>query len=49
MKNKIIGFVFGVLSLGIVNAASATELKLATFEHQKHLSQAKFLLHGLTK
>ena len=32
MKNKIIGFVFGVLSLGIVNAASATELKLATFE-----------------
>ena len=35
MKNKIIGFVFGVLSLGIVNAASATELKLATFEPPK--------------
>ena len=43
MKNKIIGFVFGVLSLGIVNAASATELKLATFEPPKAFIASKIL------
>ena len=44
MKNKIIGFVFGVLSLGIVNAASATELKTCNiWTTKKHLSQAKIL------
>ena len=43
MKNKIIGFVFGVLSLSIVNAASATELKLATFEPPKAFIASKIL------
>ena len=32
MKKKIIGFVIGIFSLSIISTASATELKLATFE-----------------
>ena len=35
MKKKLIGFVLGVFSLSIISAASANELKLATFEPPK--------------
>ena len=46
MKKKLIGLVIGLFSISIVSASAATELKLATFEPQKHLSQVKFLQVG---
>ena len=43
MKKKLIGFVLGVFSLSIVSAASANELKLATFEPPKAFIASKIL------
>jgi len=46
MKKKIIGFILGVFSLGIVSSANAdshTELKLATFEPPKAFIASKIL------
>ena len=43
MKKKIIGFILGVFSLSIVSAASANELKLATFEPPKAFIASKIL------
>ena len=43
MKNKIIGFVIGIFSLSIISTASATELKLATFEPPKAFIASKIL------
>ena len=43
MKKKIIGFVIGIFSLSIISTASATELKLATFEPPKAFIASKIL------
>ena len=43
MKKKLIGFVLGVFSLSIISAASANELKLATFEPPKAFIASKIL------
>tara|TARA_Y100001970_G_scaffold240815_1_gene303860 strand:- start:62 stop:1075 length:1014 start_codon:yes stop_codon:yes gene_type:complete len=43
MKKKIIGFILGVFSLSIFSAASANELKLATFEPPKAFIASKIL------
>ena len=43
MKKKLIGIVLGIFSLGIINSASATELKLATFEPPKAFIASKIL------
>ena len=43
MKKKIIGFVIGIFSLSIISTASATELKLATFEPPKAFIASKSL------
>ena len=43
MKKKIISFVIGIFSLSIINTASATELKLATFEPPKAFIASKIL------
>ena len=49
MKKKIIGFILGVFSLSIVSAASANELKLATFEPPKAFIASKILAAWATK
>ena len=41
MKKKLIGIVLGIFSLSIVSSASATELKLATFEPPKAFIASK--------
>ncbi len=43
MKKKIISFVIGIFSLSIISTASATELKLATFEPPKAFIASKIL------
>ena len=43
MKKKLIGFILGVFSLSIISAASASELKLATFEPPKAFIASKIL------
>ena len=43
IKKKIIGFLFGVFSLSLISSASATELKLATFEPPKAFIASKIL------
>ncbi len=43
MKKKFIGLVLGVFSLSIISAASANELKLATFEPPKAFIASKIL------
>ena len=43
MKKKLVGIVLGIFSLGIVSSASATELKLATFEPPKAFIASKIL------
>ena len=43
MKKKLIGIVLGIFSLGIISSASATELKLATFEPPKAFIASKIL------
>ena len=43
MKKKLMGIVLGIFSLGIVSSASATELKLATFEPPKAFIASKIL------
>ena len=43
MKKKLIGFILGVFSLSIISAASANELKLATFEPPKAFIASKIL------
>ena len=40
IKKKLIGFLFGVFSLSLISSASATELKLATFEPPKALTES---------
>ena len=49
MKKKIIGFILGVFSLSIVSAASANELKLATFEPPKAFIASKILAAWASK
>ena len=43
MKKKLVGFLLGVFSLGLVSSASATELKLATFEPPKAFIASQIL------
>ena len=43
IKKKLIGFLFGVFSLSLFSSASATELKLATFEPPKAFIASKIL------
>ncbi len=43
IKKKLIGFLFGVFSLSLISSASATELKLATFEPPKAFIASKIL------
>ena len=43
MKKKLIGFLLGFFSLGLVSSASATELKLATFEPPKAFIASQIL------
>ena len=43
MKKKLIGLIIGIFSFSIVNAYSATELKLATFEPPKAFIASKIL------
>ena len=43
MKKKLIGIVLGIFSLSIISTASATELKLATFEPPKAFIASKIL------
>ena len=43
IKKKLIGFLLGVFSLGLVSSASATELKLATFEPPKAFIASQIL------
>ncbi len=49
MKKKLIGIIFGIFSLSLVSAASATELKLATFEPPKAFIASKILAAWATK
>ena len=42
-KKKLIGFLLGVFSLGLMSTASAVELKLATFEPPKAFIASKIL------
>ena len=49
MRKKIIGFILGVFSLSIVSAASANELKLATFEPPKAFIASKILAAWASK
>ena len=49
MKKKLIGIIFGIFSIGLVSGASATELKLATFEPPKAFIASKILAGWATK
>ncbi len=49
MKKKLIGLIIGIFSFSIVNASSATELKLATFEPPKAFIASKILAAWATK
>ena len=49
IKKKLIGFLFGVFSLSLFSSASATELKLATFEPPKAFIASKILGAGAEK
>ena len=49
MKKKLIGLIIGIFSFSIVNAYSATELKLATFEPPKAFIASKILAAWATK
>ena len=49
IKKKLIGFLFGVFSLSLFSSATATELKLATFEPPKAFIASKILERGLKK
>ena len=49
MKKKLIGLIIGIFSLSAISGASATELKLATFEPPKAFIASKILAAWATK